>query len=142
MRGHGVPQPRYAFEVLLDKAAVLSVCGTILTYADFMDWRVYIGEKIAADLKAQRDALVQPGFFAGTPWASLQHLPRYLKALEAEFRNIIVRGAASGAGDDHLRVGPLKLFADGTLGSSTALLETPYEGTDNTGIAVTSSTLR
>jgi beta-galactosidase len=31
--------------------------GTILTYADFMDWRVYIGDKIAADLKARADAV-------------------------------------------------------------------------------------
>jgi len=38
--------------------------------------------RFAADLRAQRDALVHPGFFGATPWASLQHLPRYLKALE------------------------------------------------------------
>ena len=31
--------------------------GTILTYADFMDWRVYIGEKIAADLRSRADAV-------------------------------------------------------------------------------------
>jgi len=31
--------------------------GTILTYADFMDWRVYIGEKIAADLGARTQAV-------------------------------------------------------------------------------------
>lgn len=31
--------------------------GTILTYADFMDWRVYIGEKIAADLGARARAV-------------------------------------------------------------------------------------
>jgi beta-galactosidase len=31
--------------------------GTILTYADFMDWRVYIGEKIAADLNARTSAV-------------------------------------------------------------------------------------
>jgi len=31
--------------------------GTILTYADFMDWRVFIGEKIAADLKSRADAV-------------------------------------------------------------------------------------
>jgi len=31
--------------------------GTILTYADFMDWRIYIGEKIAADLKARAAAV-------------------------------------------------------------------------------------
>jgi len=31
--------------------------GTILTYADFMDWRVYIGDKLAADLKARSQAV-------------------------------------------------------------------------------------
>jgi beta-galactosidase len=31
--------------------------GTILTYADFMDWRVYIGEKIAGDLKSRAQAV-------------------------------------------------------------------------------------
>jgi beta-galactosidase len=31
--------------------------GTILTYADFMDWRVYIGDKIAADLTARAQAV-------------------------------------------------------------------------------------
>jgi beta-galactosidase len=31
--------------------------GTILTYADYMDWRVYIGEKIAADLRTRADAV-------------------------------------------------------------------------------------
>ena len=46
-------------------------------------------------------------------------------------------GLRADFGSDRLRVGPVKMFADGTLGSSTALLESPYEGTDNTGIAVT-----
>ncbi len=31
--------------------------GTILTYADFMDWRLFVGEKIAADLKSRADAV-------------------------------------------------------------------------------------
>ena len=38
--------------------------------------------RFAADIRAQRDALVHPGFFGQTPWTHLQHLPRYLKALE------------------------------------------------------------
>ena len=46
--------------------------GTILTYADFMDWRVYIGEKIAGDLKARADA-VQVASTARTP--STSHAP-------------------------------------------------------------------
>jgi ATP-dependent helicase HrpA len=39
-------------------------------------------ERHVAALRAERDALVHPGFFAATPWAQLEHLPRYLKALE------------------------------------------------------------
>jgi beta-galactosidase len=37
--------------------------GTILTYTDFMDWRVYYGYKLAEDLKARNDAVkaVDPG---------------------------------------------------------------------------------
>lgn len=35
-------------------------------------------------------------------------------------------GVESGFGDDRLRIGGLKLFADGSLGSKTALLNRPY----------------
>ncbi len=37
--------------------------GTILTYTDFMDWRVYYGYKLAEDLKIRNDAMkaVDPG---------------------------------------------------------------------------------
>jgi ATP-dependent helicase HrpA len=38
--------------------------------------------RLVAELRAQRDALVHPGFFATTPWSQLGHLPRYLEALE------------------------------------------------------------
>jgi ATP-dependent helicase HrpA len=37
--------------------------------------------RLATEAKAQRDALVHPGFLAGTPWPQLAHLPRFLKAL-------------------------------------------------------------
>jgi predicted amidohydrolase YtcJ len=43
-------------------------------------------------------------------------------------------GLASGTGDDGFRIGAVKLFADGTLGSRTAALRAPYEGTDNSGM--------
>jgi ATP-dependent helicase HrpA len=36
---------------------------------------------LAADVRAQRDALVHPGFLAATPWTQLAHLPRYLQAM-------------------------------------------------------------
>jgi ATP-dependent helicase HrpA len=38
--------------------------------------------RLAAEVRAQRDALIYPGFITATPWAQLQHLPRYLKALD------------------------------------------------------------
>jgi ATP-dependent helicase HrpA len=47
--------------------------------------------RFVAELKAQRDALVHPGFFAGTPWSALQHLPRYLKALDRRAAKFVER---------------------------------------------------
>ena len=38
--------------------------------------------RLAEAVRAQRDALVYPGFFSATPWSQLQYLPRYLKALD------------------------------------------------------------
>jgi len=46
-------------------------------------------------------------------------------------------GLRSGFGTETLRLGPVKMFADGTLGSATALLEDPYEGSSEAGIEVT-----
>jgi ATP-dependent helicase HrpA len=37
---------------------------------------------LATEAAAQRDQLVAPGFFSRTPWTSLVHVPRYLKALD------------------------------------------------------------
>ncbi|MBN1286290.1 MAG: amidohydrolase [Anaerolineae bacterium] len=47
-------------------------------------------------------------------------------------------GLRWGFGDDMLRIGGLKMFADGALGPATALMVEPYEGQPgNYGIAVT-----
>ncbi|MDX1663494.1 MAG: amidohydrolase [Candidatus Promineifilaceae bacterium] len=47
-------------------------------------------------------------------------------------------GLRSGFGDRWLRIGGIKIFADGALGPRTALMIEPYEGEpDNRGIAVT-----
>jgi hypothetical protein len=43
-------------------------------------------------------------------------------------------GIASGIGDEWFRLGAVKLFADGTLGSRTAAMIEPYEGTTDTGL--------
>jgi predicted amidohydrolase YtcJ len=47
-------------------------------------------------------------------------------------------GLRSGFGDDWLRIGGVKIFADGALGSRTAAMIAPYEGEpENRGIVVT-----
>ncbi len=47
-------------------------------------------------------------------------------------------GLRSGFGDDWLRIGSVKIFADGALGPRTASMIAPYEGEpDNYGIIVT-----
>ena len=38
--------------------------------------------RIYSEILSQRARLVFPGFFSATPWRSLVHLPRYLKALD------------------------------------------------------------
>ena len=48
-------------------------------------------------------------------------------------------GIRSGFGNENLRIGGVKMFSDGTLGSQTALMFEPFEGSkDNFGIEVTS----
>lgn len=59
----------------------------------------------------------------------LQHLP--LAALDDAIR----LGLRSGFGGDWLRIGGVKMFLDGALGSRTALMRDPYEGTDDRGVA-------
>ena len=44
------------------------------------------------------------------------------------------QGSRTGLGGAWLRVGHLKIFTDGALGSQTAALEEPYEGTHDRGI--------
>ncbi|WP_129670417.1 amidohydrolase [Candidatus Chloroploca sp. Khr17] len=48
----------------------------------------------------------------------------------------IALGLRSGFGDAWLRLGGLKLFADGSLGSQSAEMLRPYEGTSSTGLAM------
>lgn len=63
---------------------------------------------------------------------------RVVKQINQEwFEHALELGIRSGFGDDWLRFGGLKLFADGALGSRTALMIEAYEGEpDNYGIAV------
>jgi predicted amidohydrolase YtcJ len=58
----------------------------------------------------------------------LMHLP------QASLEAALAIGLESGEGDDWFRIGAVKLFADGTLGSQTAAVLEPYDGTASCGM--------
>lgn len=47
----------------------------------------------AADLRAQHDELIGPGFVSSTGWANLRHLPRYLEAMNLRMDKLDAGGA-------------------------------------------------
>ena len=51
--------------------------------------------------------------------------------------SLIERGVRSGVGSAWLRVGGVKLFLDGSLGSRTAWMLEPYAGTRDRGMPIT-----
>ncbi|OGF09182.1 MAG: hypothetical protein A2W00_12330 [Candidatus Eisenbacteria bacterium RBG_16_71_46] len=62
------------------------------------------------------------------PLRVLMHLPH------AQLDAALALGLESGIGDDVFRIGAVKLFADGTLGSRTAAVLEPYDGTTERGM--------
>jgi predicted amidohydrolase YtcJ len=52
----------------------------------------------------------------------------------ARLADALEQGMRTGVGDEWLRTGHLKIFTDGALGSQTAALEEPYEGSRDRGI--------
>lgn len=63
---------------------------------------------------------------------------RVLKQINQRWLDAAIdSGLRSGFGDDWIRIGALKLFADGALGPKTALMFEPYQGEpENYGMAV------
>ncbi|MFH2056102.1 MAG: amidohydrolase, partial [bacterium] len=53
--------------------------------------------------------------------------------------HLIQVGLKTGFGSAHLKVGGVKLFADGALGSQTALMLKPFVGSKSSGVEVTSA---
>jgi predicted amidohydrolase YtcJ len=90
------------------------------------------------------DATLEGGFGATVGLADRGELPirvacsiRTPALATAVARGLRTGQPLGGDGSDRVTMGWLKLFADGALGSRTALLLEPYEGTSDHGIAVT-----
>jgi predicted amidohydrolase YtcJ len=65
---------------------------------------------------------------AGPRVRVLMHLPH------GGLDRALAEGVTSGQGDAMFRIGAVKLFADGTLGSRTAAVLQPYDGTEDCGM--------
>ncbi|MGB9867448.1 MAG: amidohydrolase [Bacillota bacterium] len=50
--------------------------------------------------------------------------------------DMVQLGLRTGFGDEMIRLGPIKLFADGSLGSQTAFMLEPYEDSESFGVQV------
>ena len=61
----------------------------------------------------------------------------YLMVPVSHLNEAIDQGVQTGQGDDMLRTGPVKIFADGALGPKTAAMLDPYRNTTEMGIVVT-----
>ena len=61
----------------------------------------------------------------------------WLTAGAENLDNALALGLKTGFGSERMRFGGIKVFADGALGSRTAAMLKPYEGTENHGLTVT-----
>jgi len=60
---------------------------------------------------------------------------RVIKSIPLKYLNqVIQQGQKTGDGNDWIKIGWLKIFADGALGPQTAAMLEPYENTDSTGL--------
>lgn len=61
----------------------------------------------------------------------------YLNFFASSLQDVIESGQKTGYGDEHLKLGALKLFADGSIGARTAALWAPYtDAPGETGMLV------
>jgi predicted amidohydrolase YtcJ len=102
------------------KTAILKAQSTLHKYGitavhDFDPWSVH---ESLVDL--QKNGSLSLRVIKGIPEANLD------AAIDA--------GLKSGDGDDWVKIGWLKLFADGALGPQTAAMLTPYENSDSIGM--------
>ena len=112
-------QIRYLIDLGISEA--LKVGLTSLQTDDFD----FFGFEICDDLLSNYNEMVEKG-----------ELPlRIYEEVETPNQNImqafLERGLRTGSGDDYFKIGPIKLYADGSLGARTAALEEEY--TDDPG---------
>lgn len=119
------PKPDYAAKKAAIRRAWLDALRLGLTAAHTEDLR-FLGS-IETMLQICRELREEEGIAFRTH--QLLYYPFLAEAEE--------RGVRAGAGDDWMRIGAVKLFADGAIGGRTALLQEPYSDAPHTrGMAI------
>lgn len=99
---------------------------------------------LAAGITSIGDAMIGPDELRLlSAAASAGRLPLRVNAL-VTFPHVdwlIAEGVTSGHGDDWLRVGGVKVFADGAVAGRSCAVAEPFEGTDDLGILTTDQDL-
>lgn len=118
------PKPTYEEKKAILRQAMKLALSCGLTAVHTEDVR-YI-ESVAELIQIHRE-LQQEGVYLRTHQLIYQPFFHQLEELQLKFRD----------GDEWLRIGPMKMFADGSLGSRTAWLQSPYaDDLSTTGIAI------
>ena len=119
--GEHVPPPLPAEEIPLFRQAMANAHAVGLTGVHDMDSEPFAPVVRTAQLLRERGEL--------TLRFCVQLYPRYLE-------EAIALGVRSGLGDEWIRWGGLKLLSDGAMGSRTAYMSEPFEGSEGRGILI------
>lgn len=121
--GRRIPSPDFESLKRALKNAMQRALAAGLTMVHTDDAGTAGGLEPAMELYAQTARLGEPPFRA-----QLEVTAKYVD-------DLIAKGLRTGAGDEWFRIGPLKIFADGSLGGGTAALSEPYtDAPDSCGI--------
>jgi predicted amidohydrolase YtcJ len=94
---------------------------------------------LASGLTSVGDAMVGPRELAALQAARTRGLPLRVNALLTfpSLSRLAGLGIQGGFGDDWLRIGGIKAFADGAVAGRSCAVAEPFEGTDDLGVLTT-----
>lgn len=123
------PGVEHCMETLMRGLSYAADLGLTHLYSDDLTAGAYDRETVAEAYRRLRDEHRMP----------LRVVEQCALADEAELEDWLRHGHTYFSGDDWFRIGPRKLYADGSLGAATAWLSRPYADRPETrGVAVCS----
>lgn len=114
-------------EMIISAQADINMCGiTAVETDDFLSLPGRNGERIMqAYRELEREGKLSLRVREQVPFTGFNDMKAFID-----------RGYRTGDGGEYYQIGPVKLYEDGSLGAKTALMNEPYEGEENCGVAV------